>query len=119
MRFTPPAPAYRRNICLPVVLDVGTNNEERLNDPLYLGLRQHRVRGDEYMTFVDEFVDAVLLLYPQCCIQWEDFANINAVPLLARYRDKICSYNDDISGHRSSRARRDIRCVAPYREETC
>jgi malate dehydrogenase (oxaloacetate-decarboxylating)(NADP+) len=84
--------------CLPVVLDVGTNNEERLNDPLYLGLRQNRVRGDEYMAFVDEFVTAVQSLYPKCCIQWEDFANINAVPLLARYRDEICSYNDDIQG---------------------
>src|SRR5947208_3358254 len=83
---------------LPVVLDVGTNNQQLLDDPLYLGLRQNRVRGEEYMAFVDEFVAAVQSLYPKCCIQWEDFANINAVPILARYRDKICTYNDDIQG---------------------
>lgn len=84
--------------CLPVVLDVGTNNQTLLDDPLYLGLRQQRVRGDAYMAFVDEFVAAVQQLYPKCCIQWEDFANINAVPILARYRDKICTFNDDIQG---------------------
>ena len=84
--------------CLPVVLDVGTNNTALLEDPLYLGLRQNRVRGAEYMDFVDEFVEAVQALYPKCCIQWEDFANPNAVPILARYRDKICTFNDDIQG---------------------
>ncbi|MBV9583910.1 MAG: oxaloacetate-decarboxylating malate dehydrogenase, partial [Alphaproteobacteria bacterium] len=84
--------------CLPVVLDVGTNNAALLDDPLYLGLRQNRVRGAEYTAFVDEFVDAVQALYPKCCIQWEDFANPNAVPILARYRDRICSFNDDIQG---------------------
>jgi malate dehydrogenase (oxaloacetate-decarboxylating)(NADP+) len=84
--------------CLPIVLDVGTNNHQLLEDPLYLGLRQTRVRGAEYMDFVDEFVAAVEALYPKCCIQWEDFANINAVPILARYRDKICTFNDDIQG---------------------
>ena len=84
--------------CLPVVLDVGTNNQVLFDDPLNLGLRQHRVRGEEYLAFVDEFVAAVQQLYPKCCIQWEDFANINAVPILARYRDKICTFNDDIQG---------------------
>jgi malate dehydrogenase (oxaloacetate-decarboxylating)(NADP+) len=84
--------------CLPIVLDVGTNNQALLDDPLYLGLRQHRVRGDEYLAFVDEFVAAVEQLYPKCCIQWEDFANLNAVPILARYRDRICTFNDDIQG---------------------
>jgi malate dehydrogenase (oxaloacetate-decarboxylating)(NADP+) len=84
--------------CLPVVLDVGTNNTALLDDPLYFGLRQNRVRGAEYMDFVDEFVEAVQVLYPKCCIQWEDFANLNAVPILARYRDKVCTYNDDIQG---------------------
>lgn len=84
--------------CLPVVLDVGTNNQILLDDPLYLGLRQHRVRAEDYLAFVDEFVGAVQQLYPKCCIQWEDFANLNAVPILARYRDKVCTFNDDIQG---------------------
>src|ERR1700751_4842856 len=84
--------------CLPVVLDVGTNNQVLLDDPLYLGLHQHRVRGAEYTAFVDEFVEAVQQLYPKCCIQWEDFANFNAVPILARYREEICTFNDDIQG---------------------
>jgi len=84
--------------CLPVVLDVGTNNQVLLDDPLYQGLRHNRVRGEEYTAFVDEFVAAVQSLYPKCCIQWEDFANINAVPILERYRDRVCTYNDDIQG---------------------
>src|SRR5579875_2712922 len=83
---------------LPVVLDVGTNNQNLLDDPLYQGLRQPRVRGQEYLSFVDEFVEAVQKLYPKCCIQWEDFANINAAPILKRYRDRICTFNDDIQG---------------------
>jgi malate dehydrogenase (oxaloacetate-decarboxylating)(NADP+) len=84
--------------CLPVTLDVGTNNQDLLDDPLYLGLRQNRVRGEDYNAFIDEFVDAVRVLYPKCCIQWEDFANFDAVPILERFRDKICTYNDDIQG---------------------
>ncbi|SAK85656.1 malic enzyme [Caballeronia hypogeia] len=84
--------------CLPVMLDVGTNNVSLLDDPLYLGLRHERVRGEEYDAFVGEFVDAVQETYPKCCIQWEDFANFNAVPLLERYKDKVCTYNDDIQG---------------------
>ncbi len=84
--------------CLPIVLDVGTNNQVLLDDPLYQGLRQHRVRGEDYLAFVDDFVAAADQLYAKCCIQWEDFANFNAVPILARYRDKICTFNDDIQG---------------------
>lgn len=85
-------------LTLPITLDVGTNNDQYLQDPLYLGLRQRRVRGAEYNAFIEEFVQAVQTLYPKCCLQWEDFANINAVPILARYQDKICTYNDDIQG---------------------
>jgi malate dehydrogenase (oxaloacetate-decarboxylating)(NADP+) len=85
-------------LTLPIMLDVGTNNQTLLDDPLYLGLRQQRVRGDEYHAFIAEFVDAVQTLYPKCCLQWEDFANFNAVSILETYKDKICTYNDDIQG---------------------
>src|ERR1700726_3660960 len=84
--------------CLPIVLDVGTNNQTLLDDHLYLGLPHERARGADYLAFVDEFVEAVQQLYPKCCIQWEDFANFNAVPILARYREEICTFNDDIQG---------------------
>src|SRR5262245_12165208 len=83
---------------LPVVLDVGTDNQLLLDDPMYLGLRQRRVRGEEYLAFVDEFVSAVQRRFPNSCIQWEDFANVNAIPILARYKDAICTFNDDIQG---------------------
>jgi len=80
------------------MLDVGTNKRELLEDPLYLGSRHERVRGEAYMAFIDEFVEAVQELYPKCCIQWEDFANFNAVPILERYRERACTFNDDIQG---------------------
>lgn len=83
---------------LPITLDVGTNNEMLLADPLYLGLRQPRVRGAEYDDFLEEFVTAMQEVFPRCCIQFEDFASVHAVPLLARYRDRVCCYNDDIQG---------------------
>ena len=83
---------------LPITLDVGTENHVLLEDPIYRGLRQNRVRGAEYHAFIDEFVDAVKSLFPKCCLQWEDFANFNAEPILERWRDRICTYNDDIQG---------------------
>ena len=85
-------------VTMPIPLDVGTNNESLLNDPLYLGLRQPRVRGDEYDAMVEDFVAAVQDVFPKCCIQFEDFANIHSVPILARYRDRVCCFNDDIQG---------------------
>jgi malic enzyme len=83
---------------LPITLDVGTDNEERLNDPLYLGLRQKRVRGDVYQDFIDRFVAAVQKVFPNTVLQWEDFLKGNAIKQLNRFRDKLCTFNDDIQG---------------------
>ncbi len=81
---------------LPIVLDVGTNNTERLKDPEYLGWRHERVTGQAYFDFVDQFVTAVKQEFPTTCLQWEDFATPHARPILERYRDQLLTFNDDI-----------------------
>ena len=83
---------------LPLLLDSGTDNESLLADPLYLGLGHKRASTKDLDSFVDEFVDAVQELYPQCCIHFEDWKGTDAVRLLAKYKDKVCCYNDDIQG---------------------
>lgn len=88
------SPAYT----LPVVLDVGTNNQQLLDDPMYMGWRHERIEGEAYAEFVDLFVQAVKRRWPHALLQFEDFAQANANPLLARYRDQICCFNDDIQG---------------------
>jgi malate dehydrogenase (oxaloacetate-decarboxylating)(NADP+) len=83
---------------LPMYLDAGTNNDQYLNDPLYLGLRKTRPSTEELFSFVDEFVEAVQEVFPKCCIHFEDWTGTDAVHLLQRYRDKYCVYNDDVQG---------------------
>ncbi|WP_343871031.1 NAD-dependent malic enzyme [Tatumella terrea] len=88
------SPAYT----LPIVLDVGTNNQHLLNDPLYMGWRHPRIGEEEYNAFVEEFISAVKRRWPHALLQFEDFAQKNATPLLEKYRDKLCCFNDDIQG---------------------
>jgi malate dehydrogenase (oxaloacetate-decarboxylating)(NADP+) len=85
-------------VCLPVMLDVGTENVERLQDPLYMGLRQHRLRGPDYDSFVAEFIEAARKVWPKVLVQFEDFGNLNAFRLLEMWKDRICTFNDDIQG---------------------
>ena len=88
------SPAYT----LPITLDVGTNNAQLLNDPIYLGWNQPRISGDEYYDFVDDVLRAIKRRWPKALIQFEDFAQKNAMPLLEKYRDQYCCFNDDIQG---------------------
>lgn len=88
------SPAYT----LPIVLDVGTNNRELLDDPMYMGWRHERVTGKEYEDFVALFIEAVQRRWPDVLLQFEDFAQSNAMPLLEKYRDELCCFNDDIQG---------------------
>ncbi len=84
--------------CLPILLDAGTDNEKLLHEPIYIGWQSHRVRGQEYDDFVEAFVTAVQKRWPNILLQWEDFAGTNAARLLDRYRDRLCTFNDDIQG---------------------
>jgi malate dehydrogenase (oxaloacetate-decarboxylating) len=84
--------------CLPILLDVGTDNEALLDDSIYIGWRHKRVRGQEYDDFVEAFVQAVKRRWPDILLQWEDFSGVNALRLLDRYRDQLCTFNDDIQG---------------------
>jgi malate dehydrogenase (oxaloacetate-decarboxylating) len=84
--------------CLPILLDVGTDNQTLLDNPIYIGWQHHRVRGQEYDDFIEMFVAAVMRRWPNILLQWEDFAGENALKILGRYRDRLCTFNDDVQG---------------------
>jgi len=84
--------------CLPILLDVGTDNENLLKNPIYIGWQHKRVRGKEYERFIESFIKAVEQRWPHILLQWEDFSGENAMALLERYRDRLCTFNDDIQG---------------------
>ena len=92
------AAAVPPQILMPMYLDAGTNNEQYLADPLYLGLREHRPATADLFSFVDEFMEAVQEVFPKCCVHFEDWTGVDAFHLLERYRDKYCIYNDDVQG---------------------
>ncbi|MEY4950169.1 MAG: hypothetical protein RL698_2380, partial [Pseudomonadota bacterium] len=92
------AAAVPPQVLLPMYLDAGTNNEELLQDPLYLGLRESRPSKADLFSFVDEFMEAVQEVFPNCCVHFEDWTGVDAVHLLERYRDRYCIYNDDVQG---------------------
>jgi len=83
---------------LPILLDVGTDNPELINDPLYVGWKHERIRGEKYLAFIDQFVEAIKKRFPNVLLQWEDFAKINATSILNRYKEEVCTFNDDIQG---------------------
>ena len=83
---------------LPMLLDLGTNNADRINDPRYIGWRHERIKGDQYDAFIEQFVEAVMRRFPKVLLQWEDFASVDAYRILSKYRDRLCTFNDDIQG---------------------
>lgn len=83
---------------MPILLDVGTNNQERTQDPLYIGWKHEWIRGQDYDDFIAAFVAAVKKHFLHILLQWEDFAQQNANPILEKYRDQLCTFNDDIQG---------------------